>query len=94
MMKYRITGIRKPGGAHNPHEAVSHYRWVPEGSTASYIVDRQTAVDTVRGDQSWAYVQTGINSSWCYVRKLGSTEFLQTYSDNTWTDNLLSLDAV
>jgi hypothetical protein len=93
-MKYRITGVRKPGGAHNPHEVVSHYRWVPEGSSTSYIVDRQTAVNAVRGEHDWAYVQNGSNHSWCYIRKVGTTEFLQTYSDDTWSDNLLSLEEI
>lgn len=90
-MNYRIIAIRKPGGAHNASESISHYRWVPDGSGIAYDVERQVAIDTLRSTNSNAYVQVGNNHSWCGIRSNGRIEFLQTYSDNTWNDNLLSL---
>jgi hypothetical protein len=37
-MAIRITGICKDHGNHeNPHEAVSHYRWVEDGTAKTDI---------------------------------------------------------
>lgn len=93
-MNYRIVAISKPGGAQNTHEAISHYGWIQEGQTNPVAVERTVAVNMLRNHQNAAYVLNAANLSqkaYCYVRSNGHTEFLQTYSDNTWSDNLLSL---
>lgn len=90
-MAYRITGIRKPGGASNTHEAISHYRWTEDGSNTSTITDRPTVVTWVDAGHHF-YVSDGINVAYCDVRESSrGTRFLQTHSDNKWNDNLLAL---
>ena len=95
-MAFRITGIRKPGGADNPHEAISHYRWIDDGKTESKITDRMTVVGWVGDENIPAYVKDDAgDKAYCKVNVSKSgTKFLQTYSDNIWTDNLLSLPEV
>jgi hypothetical protein len=91
-MAFRITGIRKPGGADNPHEAISAYRWVDDGKTAVHIDDRPTVVAWVdKGIQAYVLDASG-NKAYCKVNVSRSgTRFLQTYADGKWTDNLLAL---
>jgi hypothetical protein len=90
-MAIRITGIRKPGGAQNPHEAVSFYRWMEDGTGKSSITDRISVVGWVTAGTQ-AYVQDTTGRIGCRVRVSSTgTKFLQTYSDSRWTDNLLSL---
>ncbi len=90
-MAIRITGIRKPGGAQNPHEAISHYRWVEDGTAESDITARPTVVGWVDSDIR-AYVQDSSGQVNCHVNiSRAGTRFLQTYADGRWTDNLLSL---
>ncbi len=95
-MAFRITGIVKSGGADNPHEAISHYQWIDDGKTQVHLDNRPTVVSWVRDKKIPAYVQDQSgNKAFCKVNVSRSgTEFLQTYSDNIWTDNLLSLPEV
>lgn len=91
-MAFQITGIRKPGGAANPHEAISHYRWVDDGGEKSGITDRLTVVGWVQDRKIPAYVSDGFNKVWCGVRQnQHGTKFLQTHADNKWSNNLLAL---
>ena len=92
-MNYRIVAISKQGGADNAHAAIEYYGWIPEGQTQPVAVERQVAVNLLRGHANGAYVEdsrTG-RRAYCYIRSNGHVEFLQTYSDNQWADNLLSL---
>ena len=90
-MAYRITGIRKPGGASNAHEAISHYRWIQDGTSISVITDRETVVGWADAGLSF-YVSDGANIAYCGVRESSrGTRFLQTHSDGKWNDNLLAL---
>jgi hypothetical protein len=90
-MAIRITGIRKPGGANNAHEAISHYRWIEDGKAFTSITDRQTVVGWVENGVS-AYVSGGSIVAYCQVRQsAGGTRYLQTVSDGKFSDNLLSL---
>ncbi len=94
-MAFQITGIRKPGGADNPHEAISHYRWQDDESNKSDITDRLTVVGWVEVNKIPAYVANGTGKVWCYPRQNQfGTKFLQTQADNRWSDNLLSLPQV
>ena len=91
-MAVRIIAIRKDHGNHyNPHEAVSHYKWLNEQSGESKIADRPSMVAWVeRGNR--AYVSDNRGTVDCQVNtSVHGTKFLQTYADRRWTDNLLSL---
>lgn len=92
-MSVKITCINKDHGNHeNPHEAISHYGWLNENTGKLGRSDRQTMVDWVK-EGNKAYVKDNLgNIAYCYVRKSPrGVEFLQTYSDGTYTDNLLKL---
>jgi hypothetical protein len=95
-MAFRITGIRKSGGADNPHEAISHYRWIDDGKTEAKITDRLTVVGWVEGEKIPAYVKDNAgDKAYCKVNvSRAGTKFLQTNADGIWTDNLLSLPEV
>jgi hypothetical protein len=93
-MAIRIIGIRKPGGAQNTHQAISHYLCVEDGSRDSNLTPRLTAVGWVESGIE-LYVHHGGRTVLCYVRISSSgTKFLQTVTDGQWTDNLLSLPEV
>jgi hypothetical protein len=93
-MAIRITGIRKPGGAQNPHEAISHYRWVEDGTNKTSINPRPDVVEWVDSGIR-TYVQDVSGQVNCRANvSQGGTRFLQTYADGRWTDNLLSLPQV
>lgn len=91
-MAVRIIAIRKDRGDHyNPHEAISHYKWLNEQTNESKITDRPTMVDWVEGN-GHAYVRDTAGTVSCYVNtSRAGTKFLQTRADNRWTDNLLNL---
>lgn len=92
-MTVRIKCINKSGGYHqNPHEAISHYGWVDKNGVIDRS-DRQSMVDWLRLVGNYAYVEDMQgNKAFCRIRtSVNGTEFLQTYSDTTPTDNLLSL---
>lgn len=91
IMAFQITGIRKPGGADNTHEAISHYRWADDGKSESIITDRLTVVGWLdKGHQ--AYVSDGVYRVFCQVRQNDNgTRYLQTVTDNRFSNNLLSL---
>lgn len=94
-MAFQITGARKPGGLHNPHEAISHYRWHDDLSEKASITDRATVVGWVEDKKIPAYVLDGSKKIWCYVRISPSgTKFLQTNADNRWLNNLIELPEV
>lgn len=92
-MSIRITCITKPD-RFSPHEAISHYGWIEDKTNNHGITDRQTVVNWVKNG-TVAYVRDGENNIVkCFVNTSRSgTEFLQTYSDGEYTDNLLSLIA-
>ena len=93
-MKARITCINKSHGHHdNPHEAVSRYGWVLDGTGEKGTSERQAMVEWVKnGNMAYVKDDKG-NVAYCAVRTSSNgTEFLQTYADNVYTDNLLSLN--
>jgi hypothetical protein len=91
-MSVRITGVRKDHGNHyNPHEAVSHYRWVEDGTGNTNIAPRQPMVEWIENGGT-AYVSDGQRIAWCGVQKnQNGTKYLRTHSDGHWSDNLLNL---
>lgn len=93
-MSVRIVCICKNNGNHYSHEAIDTYGWVNENSNdkSTKKTDRQAMVNWVRqGNQAYVKDSHG-NIAYCDARtSLTGTEFLQTYADNKYTDNLLSL---
>ncbi len=91
-MAVRITCVEKPSGnLQNPHEAISLYGWLNEATGETGMTSRQTMVDWLKkGGQT--YVKDNFGSIHCEVQiSVNGTEFLQTYRDGRYTDNLLSL---
>ncbi len=91
-MAVRIIAVRKDKGNHdNPHEAVSDYKWLNEQDKKSDITPRIDMVNWIeKGGR--AYVKDNDGTVSCYVNvSRAGTKFLQTYADNRWSDNLLSL---
>lgn len=93
-MAVRIIAIRKDHGNHyNPHEAISHYKWLNEQTNETGIISRADMVAWVERERNnQAYVRDNLGTVNCYVNVSRSgTKFLQTYADRRWTDNLLNL---
>lgn len=94
-MALQITGIRKPGGAHNAHEAISHYRWRKDSNGETGIDTRMDVINYLERNNEKAYVSVGGRTAWCGIRvNSHGTKYLQTYADSTYNDNLLSLPQV
>ena len=95
MAEFEITGIRKDNGNHNnPHEAVTHYRWIQHGTGKGTISTRQEVVEWVE-DGIDAYVERVRPRAYCFVNiSRSGTKFLQTYPDATEENNLLKLPEV
>jgi Protein of unknown function (DUF3892) len=91
-MAVRIVAIRKAGGHHyDPHEAVSHYKWLDERTHESKIADRPSMVKWVENGGQ-AYVTGTGGTVYCYVNQSASgTKFLETRADGHVTNNLLNL---
>lgn len=91
-MAVRIIAIRKSGGYHqDPHQAVSHYRWLDEATNESKIADRPSMVKWVE-DGGRAYVSSNEGTADCFVnRSTAGTKFLQTNADSRSSNNLLNL---
>lgn len=96
MIDLEITGIRKDNGNHdNPHEAVTHYRWV-DSTGKSAITSRPTVVgwldNGINGQSVTAYVNRVNPKAYCFVNESAAgTRFLQTRPDATPENNLLKL---
>lgn len=100
MTEIEIIAIRKDNGNHdNPHEAVTHYKWVQYDSSGKIskhaIEPRQTVVGYLKGSLGFevrAFVERVRPRAYCYVNKSAhGTEFLQTHADSTDQNNLLKL---
>lgn len=90
-MAVEIICIKKDNGNHdNPHEAITHHHWVNSNGKDG-LATRQSMVEFLEeGNQ--AYVDGGGNvKAYCKVVNNGRIKFLQTYSDDRPTNNLLSL---
>lgn len=92
-MAVKIRAIEKDSGNHyNPHEAIQAYCWVNEQTSESGKTNRPNMVAWVEKGNK-AYVKDALgNIAYCYVRTSSNgNKFLQTYSDGTYTNNLLNL---
>lgn len=91
-MEVKIKCVNKDGGNHdNPHEAITHYGWVKSNGESGKST-RAVMVKYI-DDGNHAYVTDSYgHKAYCYVRTSSKgTKFLQTYSDGSYTNNLLHL---
>ncbi len=84
----QITSIHMVGGQHHQH--IAEMKWVNPGTSATGASSREAMVTFVRGNSDQAYVQGPTARAYLRVRE-ANPPYVQTYADNTWTDNLLSL---
>lgn len=91
-MSVRIIAVRKDNGNHhNPHEAISHYKWVNEGSGSTGFTDREAMVKWI-SEGNLAYVSSQDGTADCYINTSASgLRFLQTNADSRSSNNLLNL---
>lgn len=93
-MPIRITCINKSGGYHqDPHHAISNLGWIEDGTGKTDKSTRLQIYNWLKNDNGIAYVQDWRgNKAYLYPRENAyGTQFVQTYADNVWTDNLLAL---
>lgn len=84
----RITAIRMVGSEHHQH--ISDLRWINPATQATGESTRAAMVEFVRKNPNQAYVESA--TSRAYLKVVEATPpYVQTYADNTLTDNLLSL---
>ena len=87
--------VYQPGGLHyDPHAAITNLGWVNDSTGETGRSNRQAVYDWLKqSSTNQAYVQDRFGN----VAYLGTrenqhgTQFVQTYWDQTWTDNLLAL---
>lgn len=90
-MAVRIRCINKDNGNHsNPNEAITRYGWLENGVYKK--TDRQSMVNWVKkGNEAYVEDNEG-DKAYCKINVSSmGTEFLQTYSDGDYNNNLLSL---
>ncbi len=93
-MSVKITCINKSGGHHeDPHHAISHLAWIEDGTGKTGKSTRLEVYDWLKNHQGKAYVEDRRgNKAYLYPRETTrGTQFVQTYADKIWTDNLLAL---
>ena len=93
-MAIRITCINKSQGWHqDPHHAIATLGRLNEGNGQSGRSSRLDVYDFLKNQGGQAYVTGygGIRASVYPRENQHGTRYVQTYADNVWTDNLLSL---
>jgi hypothetical protein len=93
-MAIRITCINKSHGYHqDPHHAIENLGWINEANDKTGKSTRLEIYEWLQKEGSQAYVTDRYeNRAYVYTRESSiGTKFVQTYADNVWTDNLLSL---
>ena len=92
-MAVKITCVDKPSAnLQDPHEAISQFGWFDINTRQTMYSTRLQMVEFLETGGS-AYVEDSQgNFAYCQVRtSIRGTKFLQTVTDNRWSDNLLSL---
>lgn len=85
----QITAIRMDGTEHHQH--ISDLRWVNPDTQSTGETTRQGMVEFVRKNPKGAYVQND-SANRAYLKVVEVTPpYVQTYADDTWTNNLLAL---
>lgn len=92
-MAVRITCINKANGQHeNPYVAISHLRWVADGTGQTGTSTREEMYAFVVNTNGEAYVSNGLTRA----RLIGAvsprgTRYVKTVANSTERDNLLEL---
>lgn len=91
MTTVQIIAIR--GGSNINHRAIQRYQWQRISDGVIGDTEREDMVRQIRQSNGniIAFVQVGNSRANCETRTLGTTNYLETYPDNTGRDNLLSL---
>lgn len=90
-MAVEITHVRYEGYS-KTHESIVSYKWKKASSSETGSSDKPGMVDFIDNQGGDVYVGSGASRV-----KVGTVSnphgqrFLRTYSDGTWTNNLLSL---
>ena len=84
----QITAIHMVGD--DRHEHIGEMKWLDNSNGGGGTSTREAMVKFVRQFPNQAFVQGPTQSAFLRVRE-ASPPYVQTYADNTWTDNLLSL---
>lgn len=87
----QIIARRMAGG--NCHEHISLLKWVSDTGVTG-ISTREEMVRYVKTNarcSAYTLDPSGRNKACVGVRTNGTTEYVQTYADGIWTNNLLSL---
>ena len=93
-MEVRITCIKRDDGSVHDHDhAIDFYGWQNELTNKRALADRQAMVNWVKQPGNAAYVKNNFQQKvYCKVNtSRNGIEFLQTYSNGMFTDNLLHL---
>lgn len=91
-MAKQITCANKPSGdLHDRHEEVSDYGWHDDVSNTNGIWDRQTMVDWVNAGNTAYVIGSDQRKAFCGVRGIYPRQYLQTYADGDWKDNIVSM---
>jgi len=93
-MAIRIRCIKKSGGYHeDPHHAIESVGWTNEETGERNTSTRLQVYDWITKQNGKAYVTDRLgNRAYVGTREDAyCTKFLETYADQVWTDNLLSL---
>jgi hypothetical protein len=93
-MSIRITCIKKSNGYHeDPHHAISELGWTNEQTDKTGRSTRLEMYDWIKNKNGVASVTDARgNSARVGAREhANATQYVQTYADGVWTDNLLAL---
>jgi hypothetical protein len=93
-MSVRITCIKKSGGYHqDPHHAIERLSWTNEQDGQTGSNSRLEIYNWIKTDNGTAYVKDRAgNIAYVGTREHSNgTKYVQTFADQVWTDNLLSL---
>lgn len=92
-MTIRIRCINKSGGYHeNQHEAIEFFGWVDDANPNNCGRSNLAQIVKYLEEGNYAYVSSYGTKAYCYVRTSSrGLKFVQTYADQTPTDNLLQL---
>ena len=85
----KITAIHLVGTVHHQH--IAEMKWINPGTQETGTSTREAMVEFVRRSPGEAYVQGPSEAAFLRVREAAEPPYVQTYADDTWTDNLLSL---
>lgn len=86
-----VIAVHMVGGTEHEHIAALRYRPLPNGQPEE--VTRQGMVNWVRENPGQAIVRQGGRTSYVgVVDRQNAPDYVRTYADNYWNNNLLALE--